>query len=166
MQFLAHKKIVMLSMITTIILGTIVMLFVDPLIDGGNGFDVIALQLSFDKAAAQEIVSSWDISAFRKWIIMDYLYAMSYMIFFASLILWLEKRKGLAHGYVSIIALCAGIFDWIENSLELWFLQDTESFSATLFFVHSLLATLKWLALPIVFGTLIKLYRIDTKEIT
>lgn len=166
MQFLINKRVVIISMISTLIMGSIVMLFVDPLIDGGNGFGVIALQLSFDKLSAQEIVSTWNIAAFHKWIIMDYIYALSYMTFFASLILWLEKRKGLAHSYISSIALGAGIFDWIENSLELWFLQDMEAFSSTLFFIHSVLATLKWLALPIILATLIKLYRMNAKDIT
>ena len=159
MKFLAKKSIVVISMITTLIMVFIVMVIVDPLIDGGNGFNVIALQLSFDNTLGQKIVSDWNIEVFNQWIIMDYIYALSYVVFFSSLILWLEKSKNLPSSIVPYIALSAGIFDWIENSLELWFLNHIETFSPTLFFIHSVFATLKWLALPIIIGTIIKLYQ-------
>jgi hypothetical protein len=158
-KFLAKKSIVLTSMITTLIMAFIVMVIVDPMIDGGNGFNVIALQLSFDNTLGEKIVSDWNIEAFNQWIIMDYIYALSYVIFFSSLILWLEKSKNLPSSIVPYIALSAGIFDWIENSLELWFLNHIETFSSTLFFIHSVFATLKWLALPIIIGTIIKLYQ-------
>jgi len=51
----------------------------------------------------------------------------------------------------------AGIFDWIENTLELFFINNPTEFSNILFFIHSLIASLKWLILPIVVGFLIKL---------
>lgn len=159
MKFLANKNIVIFSAITTAIMAFIVMAIVDPTIDGKDGLSVIALQLSFDKTAAKEIVSTWDIGAFRHWIFTDYIYALSYVLFFSSLLSWLGKEKNADVKWFVTIALFAGIFDWIENSLELLFLQDMDNFSSTLFFVHSVLSTLKWLALPVIVWRILVLIR-------
>lgn len=159
MRFLTNKKTVIFSAITTVIMAFVVMVLFDPLVDGKNGFDVIALQLSFSKDAGVNIVSNWNIEAFKKWIVLDYLYALSYMVFFASLLLWLEKDRGVPSSIYPYVAISAGVFDWIENSLELWFLNDMEGFSSTLFFIHSLCASIKWLALPVIVWQIVKLYR-------
>ncbi len=66
MTFLANKKSVILLAILTAFMAFVVMGIVNPMIDGKDGLSVIALQLSFDKAAAKEIVSVWDIEAFRE----------------------------------------------------------------------------------------------------
>jgi hypothetical protein len=49
------------------------------------------------------------------------------------------------------------IFDWIENTLEILFINNHIEFSNTLFFIHSIIASLKWLALPIIVTFIIKL---------
>ena len=159
MRFLASKKIVLISALTTAIMAFIVMALFDPMVDGKNGSEVIALQLLFSKEIGSNIVSSWNIETFKKWIVLDYLYALSYMIFFASLILWLEKIKGVKQSIYPYIAITAGMFDWIEDSLELLFLSDIEGFPSALFFIHSIFASLKWLALPVILYRIIKLYR-------
>ena len=97
MKILATKSTVIISAILTAIMGFIVMVIVDPMIDGKDGLSVFALQLSFDKTVAKSIVSTWDIEAFREWIFTDYIYAVSYVLFFASLLLWLGKEKNEAH---------------------------------------------------------------------
>jgi len=157
MIFLANRKVMIFSMISTLIMAFVVMVVVDPVIDGKEGFGVIALQLSFFIDKAKEIISSWDIEAFRHFIIFDYIYALSYMVFFASLVSWLEKEKVQPKSIFPYVAIGAGVFDWIENSLELWFLNDIDGFSATLFFIHSIFATLKWLALPLILWKIVKL---------
>jgi len=164
MQILANKKIVLISMITTVCMFILVMFIANPIIDTKNGIDVILLQLMFDKHEAIELVSHWDVAVFNKWIITDYLYALSYTVFFVSLLSWLIKVKDIpnAHRYhiLIYIAMLAGMLDWVENSLELWFLYDVEYFSATLFWIHSLLASIKWLCLPLIMFGIIKLYRV------
>ena len=160
MNFLTDKKVVIISMITTLIMAYIVMFIFDPMVDGKDGLSVIALQLAFEKSKGIQIVSSWDIEAFNRGIVLDYLYALSYMIFFASLISWLEKKKQITSSLFPYIALLAGVFDWIENSLELWFLHDVEAFSSTLFFIHSIFSILKWLALPLIIWRIIMLFRL------
>ena len=160
MTFLANKKSVILLAILTAFMAFVVMGIVNPMIDGKDGLSVIALQLSFDKAAAKEIVSTWDIEAFREWIFTDYIYALSYVLFFASLLLWLGKEKHVDVKRFVAIALFAGMSDWVENSIELWFLQDMDHFSSTLFFIHSVLSTLKWLALPVVLWKIVKLVKL------
>jgi len=160
MHFVANKKVVIISMMTTLIMAYIVMFVFDPMVDGKDGLGVIALQLAFEKSKGIQIVSSWNIEVFNKGIILDYLYALSYMIFFASLVSWLEKKRDILPSFFPYIALLAGAFDWIENSLELWFLHDEEAFSSTLFFIHSIFATLKWLALPLIVWRIIILFRL------
>lgn len=163
MEFLSKKSVVLVSLFTTLIMFVVVMFLVNPMIDGSNGLNVIALQLAFTKETGIEVAKSLDANAFQKWIWTDYLYALSYMMFFASLISWLLKRRSVKEGSryhkVIIIVLLAGIFDWIENSLELWFLYDVHAFSSSLFFVHSLIAMLKWLALPIIVVSIVLLVK-------
>lgn len=159
MNFFANKNVVMFFGITTLIMAYIVMVIVDPIIDQKDGFDVIALQLAFFKEHGLTIVSSWDIEAFKKWIFTDYLYALNYVFFFSSLLFWLGKKKNSEVKWFVYIALFAGLFDWIENSLELWFLHDINAFSSVLFFLHSILSTLKWLALPAVLWKIVKLLK-------
>ena len=159
MRFLASKKIVLISAISTAIMAFIVMVIFDPMVDGKNGSEVIALQLSFNKEIGANIVSNWNIEAFKKWIVLDYIYALSYMLFFASLVSWLEKKRGIHYSIYPYIAISAGVFDWIEDSLEVLFLNDIDGFSSTLFFIHSIFASLKWLALPLILWRIIELYR-------
>ena len=161
MNILANKTIVIFSMITTFIMAFIVMARVDPLIDGKDGLSVIALQLSFFIDNAKEIVSTWDISAFNDLIILDYIYALSYMIFFAALISWLEKEKAQPKSIFPYIAIAAGVFDWIEDSLEVSFLNNMNDFSPTLFFIHSLIASLKWIAFPVIIWKIIQLLKLE-----
>ncbi len=82
------------------------------------------------------------------------------MCFFTSLLLWFGKEKHVDVKRFVAIALFAGMSDWVENSLELWFLQDMDHFSSTLFFIHSVLSTLKWLALPVVLWKIVKLVKL------
>jgi len=159
MNFLANKKFVIFFGITTLIMAYIVMVIVDPMIDKKNGFSVIALQVSFFKENGLDIISTWDIEAFKKWIFTDYIYALSYMLFFSSLVLWLAKIKNTTAGIYPYIAVAAGIFDWIENSLELWFLSNVDTFSPILFFIHSIFSTVKWLILPLFLWGVVQLIR-------
>jgi len=169
---ISKKSILLSSLILMLIMFTIIMFFVNPLIDGVNGIGVIELQLSFTKEAGVEIINMWGSSGieyFRQWIFVDYIYAFSYSIFFASLLsmLILKKAKdtSLAYTWVVYLAFIAGAFDWIENTIELFFFRDPSDFSSTLFFFHSILATLKWLAVPVVvvyiFVLLIKSNKVD-----
>jgi len=141
-------------------LAYFVMVIANPTIDGKDGLDVIALQLAFFKDSGIKIASSWDFETFKRWIFWDYIYAVSYVSFFVSLLLWLGKIKKYNVKPFVYIAILAGLFDWIENSLEIWFLSDVDGFSSALFFFHSALATLKWMALPIVIWSIVKIARV------
>ena len=131
-----------------------VMFFVNPAIDGGNGSGVLELQLSFNKNSGIELIKSWGepgVNNFKNLIFTDYLYAFSYSLFFASLISYLTQKKGGELGFASItfvsLALLSGVLDCVENSLELSFVNDPHLFSSGLFYVHSMIATLKWVAI-------------------
>ena len=160
----SNKKIIGISTVITLIMFAVVMFIVNPSIDGKNGMSVLALQLAFDKEVGIEIINTWGksgIENFKQLIFTDYIYALGYSFFFASIlsVLILKKSKQNSSKYKFIIFLpfIAGLFDWIENTLELLFIHNPIEFSNTLFFIHSIIASLKWIALPIVVIFIIKL---------
>ena len=151
-----NKKVIAISTIVTLIMFTVVMFIVNPSIDGKNGMGVLALQLAFDREVGIEIINTWGksgIENFKQLIFTDYIYALGYSFFFASIlsVLILKKSKQNSSKYKFIIFLpfIAGLFDWIENTLELLFIHNHIQFSNTLFFIHSIIASIKWLILPI-----------------
>ncbi len=163
---LNNINIVLSTGILTSIMFIIVMFIVNPMIDGKNGFEVILLQFSFYKEVGVTIINNWGengISNFNSYIFTDYLYALLYSIFFASLLTVLifkaKQENNIRYTWVVQLAFFAGLFDWIENTLELFFINNTIVFSNSLFFIHSIVATLKWLAVPIAIGYVVVLFR-------
>ncbi len=156
LEIMSKKLILISSLVLMCITFTIVMFFANPQIDGADGLGVIELQLSFNKEAGIGIIQNWGesgIANFRQWIFTDYIYAFAYSVFFASLLsmLILKKGKGssLNYTWVVYLAFVAGILDWMENTMELIFLNNPIDFSSSLFFFHSIVAVLKWSAVPI-----------------
>jgi len=167
----SNKKIIGISTVITLIMFAVVMFIVNPSIDGKNGMGVLALQLAFDKEVGIEIINTWGksgIENFKQLIFTDYIYALGYSFFFASIlsVLILKKSKQNSSKYKFIIFLpfIAGLFDWIENTLELLFIHNPIEFSNTLFFIHSIIASLKWIALPIIVIFIIKLSLQDSTD--
>jgi hypothetical protein len=129
----------------------IVMFYVNPSIDGGDGSGLLRLQLSFHKEYGIEIINLWSesgIENFKLWIFTDYIYAIAYSLFLASLVSFIAIKKGKEKNYVHkwlvILAFFAGLFDWIENTMELFFIKDPYNYSSFLFFLHSIFASVKW----------------------
>ena len=154
---MSKKSILAISLLITSIMFVIVMFIVNPHIDGSNGLSVIELQLSFNKSAGISIIQEWGeygVSHFNQWIFTDYIYAFSYSIFFASLLSFLILQKGKnkdkSYTWVIYLAFTTGLFDWIENTIELLFLNNPIDFSDTLFMLHSMIALLKWLSVPVI----------------
>lgn len=161
------------SLIFMVIMFNIVMFFINPQIDGFNGIGVIKLQLSFNKDVGIEIIESWGgagIADFKRWIFLDYMYAVSYSVFFASLlsllILQKGKAKSLKYTWVVVLAFIAGGFDWVENTMELFFLNNPPGFSDSLFFLHSVIASLKWASVPIAIIYIVALMTKKSKNYT
>jgi len=65
------------------------------------------------------------------------------------------------YNFLVFFAILAGVFDWIENSIEIAFVSNMQNFSKTLFFLHSVISVIKWSALPIV---LIGIFMLIFKE--
>ena len=153
---LNKKSVLIGSLISMTMMFAIVIFYANPHIDGGNGSGLIKLQLAYDKNAGIDIINSWGaagIDHFNQWIFTDYLYAVSFSVFFASLLSILIVKKGkeeyLAYRTVVYLAFVAGLLDWIENTMELFFVNNSSEFSGVLFFLHSIVATVKWATLPI-----------------
>lgn len=156
LQALNKKSVLIGSLISMSITFAIVMFYANPLIDGGDGSGLLKLQLAFNKEAGITIINSWGIAGidrFNHWIFTDYFYAASYAIFFASLLSILIVKKGkealLVYRFAVYIAFTSGLLDCIENTMELFFVNNPLAFSNTTFFLHSVVATAKWGALPI-----------------
>ena len=156
-QILSKKTILIGSFIFMLIMFSLVVFIVNPLIDGKNGMEVVLLQLSFQKVTGLEIVNSWGetgILNFNKWIFTDYLYALSYSIFLGSLLSWLIIKKGkekhFSYTWVVYFVFSAGLLDCIENSIEIFFINNPSGCSSLFFFLHSIIASIKWCAVPIV----------------
>ena len=120
------------------------------MMDGGNGLGVVKLQLSFDKAVGIKIVESWGqlgMSNFNKWIFTDYIYAFAYALLFSSLLAILLVKRKLSKTklkHVIFIPLMAGLLDMTENTMELFFINNQLGFSGNLFYLHSVVATVKF----------------------
>jgi hypothetical protein len=157
LQKLGKKKVLISSLVFMSIMFVVVMFFVNPLIDGGSGSGVLDLQLSFKKNVGIDIINGWGTSGvdhFNLWIFTDYIYAFSYSLFFASLISYLALKKGkgtfLTRNLFVPLAFFSGTLDFIENTMELYFINNPYAFSNTLFFLHSVVALFKWTAVTIV----------------
>jgi len=152
---LGHKYIVLFFLLSTSLLFYLIMFKVNPELDGSNGFEVIQLQLTFSVSKAQQIVSSWSdlsVEKFEYAMMLDSLYALSYGIFFTSLVSYVLHLKNMLetnYRYLIYLPFCASALDWIENAIEVVFINSLASISTTLFFFHSVAAILKWLCLPL-----------------
>ena len=146
MKFSNDKKVIYSGVFFIVMLLSVMLLF-NPMIDGGNGMGLIDLQLSFDKTKAIAIVKSWGengVLNFNKWIFTDYIYALSYALFFSYLMAHFKATKSQ-----QLIPYFAGFFDWIEDSLELVFINNQQSFTPLLFTIHTLSAIIKFVLIGI-----------------
>ncbi len=158
-----NKKVLIGFGVLTGIMYVIVMFIINPMIDSKMGIEVIKLQLSFTTKNAKSIIDGWNEIGqqnFLKYIYTDYIYAFAYSIFLSSLYLnkvLMNNTKIVAkHYFILILPFIAGLFDMIENTIEIFFIKRPNNFSELLFGLHSILASLKWLSLPIIIYYLIK----------
>ncbi len=152
-QTLSKKTVLAASLVFMAIMFVVVMFYVNPLIDGNDGSGVLRLQLSFDKNAGIQVINAWGESGmvhFNRLFFMDYLYAGAYGIFLASLMSFLIMKKGkqgvLIYRFCVGLPFFAGLLDCMENTMEISFVKDPVNFSSALFFLHSVFAMVKWLA--------------------
>lgn len=153
LQALGKKYVLISAFVLMAIMFVIVMFFVNPLIDGEDGFGVLQLQLSFDKDQGIEITNSWGeagVEHFNQWIFTDYIYASTYSLSLASLTAFLVTKKGRGTysvcRYVVSLAFASGVLDFLENTMELLFINNPYGLPESLFFLHSVIALLKWTA--------------------
>jgi len=162
--WLGRTTVLKISLISTLVMFTVVMFIANPMIDGKGGLGVVNIQLTFDKTIAQTIVESWGadgIANFNRLIFTDYLYALSYSFFFASLLAWLilktKRHNDKRYVWSIYLAFIAGACDWIENTMELFFINNIQTFPNALYILHSTIALIKWLTLPIALGYIVVL---------
>ena len=130
---------------------------------------MLSLELAFTKSAFTEIVTACGVDgvgAHQVMIWVDYIFMFAYVGFLAnllgSLVRHLEYDKALR--YFSI-AIYAGVFDVIENTLLLIELSDVESVSGALVFITSVVALIKFALILLTIGLCIYfLYGIMSKK--
>ena len=89
LNIFSKRSVIIISTVITLIMFMVVMFIVNPSIDGKDGIGVLSLQLAFDKKVGIEIINNWTqsgIENFNKLIFTDYIYALSYSIFFTSIV--------------------------------------------------------------------------------
>ena len=153
-QSLSKIRVLISSFVLMTVMFIIVMFFVNQSIDGGDGSGVLRLQLSFDKTVGIKIINNWGTSGiefYQRWIFTDYIYAFTYSFFFASFLSFLIlKRRNINDKKYKIpvfLAFFSGACDWFENTIEIFFIKDPYGFSSNLFFIHSIVSVVKWLAI-------------------
>lgn len=158
-----NKKALIGFGILTGIMYVIVMFIINPMIDGKTGLEVIKLQLSFTTENGKTILNGWNEIGqqnFLKYIYTDYIYAIAYSFFLSSLYLNKVLKNNIRimgkHIFILILPFVAGLFDMIENTIEIFFIKNPNGFSELLFSLHSVLASLKWLGLPNILYFLIR----------
>lgn len=154
LNFLRKKTVLFSSLIAMLIMFVIAILIVNRGIDGGDGSSILGLQLAFDKQLGIEIVERWGAQGrafYNSWAFTDYIYAVCYGLFFASLLAILSSRAGKPDSHWDLvpplIALSAAAMDCLENAMEYIFVQNPADFPADLFFFHSIITVCKWAAL-------------------
>ncbi|SHJ28580.1 hypothetical protein SAMN02745165_01981 [Malonomonas rubra DSM 5091] len=160
-EVFAHKRFVWLSLLAFLLTFAVCTFIVNPQIDGKDGSGLLALQLAFDKEVGIKIIESWGAEGrafYQRWSFTDYIYAAAYSIFLASLLSSLAVRTGKSDALMffitPLIALSAGVFDCAENSLEAAFINNPATFSADLFYFHSIIALCKWAAIGVALMTI------------
>ena len=161
---IAKKNILAFSLLSTVVLSFIMAIIVDPQVSSESNQGLLDLQFSFYKENALNILGLWGeegIRAFNRFIFIDYLYPISYSIFLSSLlsrsILKLEKPEKNDFYFV-LLPFGAGLFDFIENTMEISFVNNPISFSSELFFLHSIIAVIKWCGILTTVALIIKNY--------
>jgi hydrogenase/urease accessory protein HupE len=155
LKYLAKKHYVIGFGIATIILFSVIVM-ISSMSENANGASALRLQVAFDKSIGIKIVSSWKdegVEHFKSFMMVDYIYAFAYSFFLSSFLAWLLYREEhIKNSYQKIVYIpfLIGILDMIENTMELQFVEDIYSYSSKLFYLHSILATTKWLLAVVV----------------
>jgi len=173
MELIGNKKALIGTGIFMGVMYVIVMLIVNPLIDGNMGFEVIGLQLSFSIESGLSIIENWgEIGQlnFLKYIFTDYIYALSYALFLASLYAYyvVKNRIEISSSvkFIVLLPFFAAGLDMIENTIEIFFINNPDGFLPALFMFHSVVAMLKWSGVPLMIYFIVKVARDKTNIIT
>jgi hypothetical protein len=127
-------------------------LYVEPGLDPSGDTGLIDLQLAFTKGRAEKILSAWGSAGqnhFLKTIWIDFIYPVAYALLLSSLIILIhgKKRFFLNDSKINLLLSMpafSALLDMIENVIEIVFVYNHDLISAKTFFVHSLIASLKW----------------------
>ena len=112
----------------------------------------VVLQLAFSKEAFQQVVAQWGPAGVRLYqdstLGLDYLFPIAYAVCLSSFIALLtarsEESPSVLHATWFALPFIAALLDWLENTLHLILLANTNNLSASLILLASIAATVKW----------------------
>ncbi len=162
-NFLGRPSTLFSSFVFVCVMFVVVMFYANPMIDGGDGSGLLSLQLAFYREAGEAIVSRWGdkgVDNFKAWIFLDYIYAVAYSLFLASLLSFLALKNARRLKYENLIiglSFSAGVLDCVENTIEVFFVDNPSGFPEVVFFAHSVFALIKWMFVFIVLLNIIYL---------
>jgi len=114
--------------------------------------NALALQLNFSKDAFLYILEGWGelgIKTYKKILLIDYLFSITYSLFLASSLSYLTIKRDLKWKklYLFFFALpfVSAILDWCENTFHFVFLRAPTAASEQLIKISALCAHTKWI---------------------
>jgi hypothetical protein len=126
-------KLLLTFFIATVVFGILLTKQAEPLISAEFEYPIVQFELAKTKVQAENIVSYWEdsenlISVIKNQIRLDFAFPFFYSGFLAIAALQLirtkkENRSFELFGLVAILSIFAGIFDLVENSFLLMFLE-------------------------------------------
>ena len=155
--FLTKKNTLYLSGILTFVL-TLLLLYIDHITTGGQSPGIMALEFSFTKTRAMDIINLWGHSGqlfFIKTIWIDYVYSLCYGTLLASIITHLIFHGGrlLTHAntfpLVITLPFIASFFDMVENAYQVVLVMDGTNLPTWLFMMTMVVTMIKWICLTL-----------------
>ena len=144
------KNILILSLICSLACILAFSLYVEPGLNPPSGRShVIGLQLAFQKSEGLKFLEAWGDTGkkhFLDTLWIDFVFPAGYSLLLASLLARSIYSLHLPEWMriIVILPFAAALLDFIENILEFMFVSKPDSFSEYMFFMHSIIASLKW----------------------
>jgi len=113
---------------------------------------IVPMELAFTKERLMHILNQWGeagLTVYLKTMWIDYIYALSYSFFLASLFVLSSRDEKDDTGRLNLLffsfPFIAAILDWVENSFHLVYFRNLQHVSETVVFAVSFISLIKWL---------------------
>lgn len=143
---ISQTRVIYFFALLTLVLTFVLHFFYSDL-PGKGSREVLSLQFAFNGHNFSEIISRWGengVHIFLKYMALDYVYPVSYACLFAGLTGFILRKKNRAALMVMLLPLSGALFDFAENSIHIHLLTAGPPYNASLIFLASLAASVKY----------------------